>query len=136
MKLLGTLADEVNIWGPDDAPAPSRKQLIYVAGPYSADLLPLRRINIARAELVAMALIHLGYCTHTPHRETAQWEILEHEIEGVSYETWMEVDLATMEFCTGICTVPGWPRSKGARREIDRAMAKDMLMLEAKFLFE
>jgi hypothetical protein len=95
---------------------PSREILIYVAGPYGDALRCNRKINIARAEFVGVALCHLGFTPIIPHKLFEGWEAY-----GWAPRDFYAMDLHILNRCQAICMVVGWQLSKGSQIEFKYA---------------
>ena len=91
---------------------PSRATLVYVAGPVSDLLRCNRKINIARAEFVGLAICHVGFTPVIPHKLFEGWEAYNY-----TNEEFYEMDLHILSRCQAICMVVGWQRSRGAKLE-------------------
>jgi hypothetical protein len=87
--------------------------LMYIAGPYSHPAKSGILANIHRAELAAIECARAGWAVHCPHKNFAGFEIH----KDISYETWLEYDLAVLARCDAILMLDGWASSKGASRE-------------------
>lgn len=44
----------------------------------------------------------------------------------LSYEEYMKLDLTMLEVCDAIYMLPGWANSRGAKRELDRAVELEL----------
>ena len=102
------------------------KKLIYVAGPYSGDVVG----NIERAEEVSIQLIREGFDVITPHKNTAGYE--KYEDGDITYETWMALSLNILSRCDAIYVMSGSKQSKGTQREIEFAKFRNMEILNEK----
>lgn len=91
------------------------KKLLYVAGPYSGDIIN----NIARAEEVSISLIRNGFHVLTPHKNTAGYE--KYEGNGISQETWIEMGINLLSRCDAIYVMINSSKSLGTQREIEFA---------------
>ena len=92
------------------------KDVVYLAGPYSGDVLK----NIQEARKYALHLWIHGYAVICPHMNTAHFDCFE-GMYGLDYETWMGGDFAFIERVDAVFVMPGWESSSGTRREIELA---------------
>lgn len=93
----------------------------YIAGPYSGDIDK----NIERAEKISIELIKKGYSVITPHKNTAYYEKYEKE-EGLSINTWMEMDFNIIQRCDVVFVMENWTESLGVIQEIRYAKTHDI----------
>ena len=93
----------------------TNKKLVYVAGPYRADTEYGVKLNIDRAEAVALKYWKAGYAVFCPHKNSS--------FMGGSCpdETWLEGGLAFLAKCDAIVMVMGWPGSEGSVKEVEFA---------------
>src|SRR3990167_4257601 len=82
---------------------PMSKTLIYVAGPYSAPTKEGIEANIRKAEAVAQSLWKRGVAVICPHLNTAHFEI-----EGVTWEDYLDGDEEMILCCDGVLMLEGW----------------------------
>ena len=59
-----------------------------------------------------------GWAPFTPHKNTADFQ----HIRDIQYPFWMEICLEFVERSDAILMIPGWEKSAGAARELDRAL--------------
>ncbi len=86
-----------------------KQQVIYLSGPMTG--IPSNNyyaFHHAEAELHAVGIQVLNPARHP---------------DGLTYEQYMDIDMAMVRACTGVATLPGWSESKGARAEIAYAAA-------------
>ena len=88
-----------------------KKQLIYIAGPYSKGDVA---VNVNNAIKAADKLVEAGFLAFIPHL-THFWHI----VSPKAWEFWIQLDLACLAFCDGVLRLPG--ESEGADREVRRA---------------
>lgn len=75
-----------------------------------------QHIDVARA--VYLRFVAAGVPMYCPHLEA------DHpDVQAIPYEDWMRYDLAVLEQCDGLLTLPNWEDSKGAIREVSHAIA-------------
>jgi hypothetical protein len=88
-------------------------ELLYLAGPYSGDVVA----NVAAARDAARWVVENRPCWFpvTPHLMTAHMEYL------APREYFLEGTLAVLERCRAVALLPGWHRSEGTLGEITRA---------------
>lgn len=100
-------------------------KVAYIAGPYTGQggvhdaraYLEIER-NIAQARELAAELVELGLGFFCPHMNSAHFEII---TPNVSPDFWYELDLRFLPVCDVVVLLPGWERSPGTRREIEKA---------------
>lgn len=95
---------------------PKYIDLVYVAGPYSADTVEGRSKNIKAAWKAGCQVAALGVYPVVPHMNTAHMDKLQ------SWEWWIDATLELMLRCNAVLMMEGWEKSRGARGE--EAMAK------------
>ena len=90
-------------------------KLVYIAGPYRADSEWEVKMNIDKAEAVALKYWQAGYAVFCPHKNCA--------FMGGSCpdETWLEGGLTILKRCDAIVMMNGWGNSPGACRELELA---------------
>ena len=90
-------------------------KLIYIAGPYRSDTEYGVKLNIDRAEAVALKYWKAGYAVFCPHKNSA--------FMGGSCpdETWLEGGLAILRRCDIIVMMEGWKNSTGSIMEYNLA---------------
>jgi len=91
-------------------------QVIYVAGPYTADTDFKRRENIKKADEVTARLWHMGFYAICPHKITAFYGGLCDE------KVFIEGGLEILRRCDAVVLVEGWEGSGGTIGEIEEAM--------------
>ena len=91
------------------------KKMLYVAGKYSGDI----KKNISNAEEISINLIRNGFHVLTPHKNTSGYE--KYEGDGISYETWICMDLDLLSRCDAIYVMKNSSNSKGVQQEIEFA---------------
>ena len=93
----------------------TNKKLVYIAGPYRADTEYGVKLNIDRAEAVALKYWKAGYAVFCPHKNSS--------FMGGSCpdETWLEGGLAFLEKCDAIVMMEGWKNSTGSIMEYNLA---------------
>lgn len=91
--------------------------LMYIAGPYSHETEAGILDNIDRAARAGLDCCRAGWACHIPHKNFAGF----HVNQDVSYEAWMEKDLAILSKCNALLLIEGWSSSKGASREFQFA---------------
>ena len=91
-------------------------KVVYIAGPYTGFSNLQTKQHIQRAENLAMQVWQLAdCCAICPHLNTAFWDGL------ISWEDFLQGDLAIIERCDALLLVDGWRKSKGTRKEVDHA---------------
>jgi len=96
-------------------------KLIYIAGPYTAEDVYLRRQNILRAERAAREVFRQGYIPVIPHSIGDALETGE-KFKHFKHSDWMQkLCLPLLSRCDGIFLIPGWQESKGATIEFNFA---------------
>jgi len=97
-------------------------QIAYISGKYRSKTPHVMRVNIIRAEAIAMKYWKLGCSVICPHKNTAFMDN-----SDVSDAHFLKADLELIERCVDvIIMVPGWEDSEGAILEhktaIDRGI--------------
>jgi len=97
-------------------------RLVYIAGPYRAKTEYGVKLNIDRAEKVALKFWANGDAVICPHKNTAFFggAVDEHEPAFGSKETksvWLEGDFEMIRRCDAIVMMDGWDKSTGAIEE-------------------
>lgn len=95
---------------------PKYIDLVYVAGPYSADTDEQRNANIRAAWLVGCQVATLGVYPVIPHVNTAHMDKLQEQ------QWWLDATLELMMRCNAVLMMDNWKKSHGAKGE--EAMAK------------
>ena len=89
-------------------------EYVYVAGPYSGDVLHNTRNAVFQADILRSA----GFTPFIPHAMTLPWDLaFPHD-----YEFWLEFDFRWVARCDAVLRLPG--ESAGADREV--RMAKSL----------
>jgi len=95
---------------------PDKPELIYIAGPYSADTDKGIAANISAACAIAQRLALLGKHAICPHLNTGGFHTL-----PIPYEYWMELDANILDRCDALLLMSNWLTSYGTKRELARA---------------
>ena len=95
---------------------PDKPELIYVAGPYSADTEEGIAANISAACAIAQRLALLGKHAICPYLNTGGFHTL-----PIPYEYWMELDANILDRCDALLLMSNWLTSYGTKRELARA---------------
>jgi len=95
------------------------EQVIYIAGPYSQNSNGKTvEENINTAREIAIKLWNSGFVALCPHMNTAGFV----HLTNLANRDFVDGDLLLVEKCDGIVCTPDWHLSKGAIREIARAI--------------
>lgn len=97
--------------------------IYYISGPMTG----LPEFNYPMFEAVASELRGMGYDIVSPHETD---EIQGNEPGSQTWEWYMRHALRGLLTCNAIVMLPGWTRSKGARRELDIALDTGMALLK------
>lgn len=92
-------------------------KVVYIAGKFRARTHWGVVQNVRAAEAVAMEVWSAGAVALCPHLNTANFD------GTLTDEIWLAGTMALLERCDAVMLVPGWPDSKGALAERDRAIA-------------
>ncbi|HYE77969.1 MAG TPA: DUF1937 family protein [bacterium] len=96
----------------------------YVAGPYRDGRGSFFvEQNIRAAEAIAVELWKMGFAVICPHANTRHFD------GSAPDSVWLEGDLEFVRRSDVLVTVPGWPRSVGARNEVNVARLADVPVL-------
>lgn len=93
------------------------KKRIYISGPMTSLTEEQVKTTFFRG---SMEVALLGYYPVSPHKVSGY---------PFEYEEYMQVDLAILGVCEGIYMLRGWEHSSGARRELELAKEKGMLIM-------
>lgn len=93
--------------------------MIYLSGPITARNGRTVEQNINSAVAVYLRFVRAGVPVYCPHFGADR-----EDCQAVPYEAWMAYDLAVIEGCSGLLTLPGWEDSPGAVREVAHAVAR------------
>lgn len=91
---------------------------IYISGAISNTDNYMERF--AEAE---KGLTENGYSAINPAKVNAQLP------EDTSYEDYMKMSFCMLDMCEAIFMLQGWSKSCGANRELEYALAKDMIIM-------
>jgi hypothetical protein len=89
---------------------------VYIAGKFRGPNAWEIEQNIRAAEVVGMEVAKLGAAPVIPHANTRFFH------GTITDDFWLAATMALLERCDAVMLVPGWPDSKGALAEIERAM--------------
>ena len=90
---------------------------VYVCGPYRAPNVHLQKMNIRKAEEVALILWASGWVVICPHKNAEFFE----GAYGMTNEVFLQGDLILLEVCDIVVVLPGWSYSPGTLAEIAKA---------------
>jgi hypothetical protein len=124
-----------------DAKIKYKRELIYLACPYSDASATVRLQRFQQATKAAAALIRRGNFVFSPITMTHPIDL---EIAGLDNtlgsEFWVAFDETFMERCDVFVLLPleGWERSKGVRHEIEffEAAGKPLMILDSDHAFK
>ena len=98
-----------------------KRELIYLACPYSDPSATVRLQRFQQATKAAAALIRRGYFVFSPITMTHPIDlVLAVDGETLGSDFWVRFDEAFMQLCSriSVVTLPGWQKSSGVAREI------------------
>jgi hypothetical protein len=95
-------------------------KVVYVAGPFRGPSAWHVAENVRAAERVAFKVWEAGAAAICPHANTAHFD------GALPDHVWLDGDLALLDRCDALVTVPGWQASTGARAEVARAQARGL----------
>lgn len=95
--------------------APSRMQLVYIAGAYRGSSAWQTEQNIRQAELCGLEVAEMGAMPVIPHTMTRYFD------GTVTHQFWLAGTLELMRRCDALLIVPGWENSAGTKAEIAEA---------------
>lgn len=95
---------------------------IYISGPVTG--VPDYRDNFESAEQRIHKDIDENALVINPVRELG-------ELPELKYEEYMKISLHLLSLCDAIYMLDGWQQSPGANRELDYALANEMLIIKA-----
>ncbi len=100
-----------------------KPQKIYIAGPYTkGDVADNVRVAVFQGNYAAL-LGHYPFIPHLSHF----W----HFLQPHGYEFWIGQDMAWLELCDAILTIPG--ESSGADKEVERAKELGLIIYKSVF---
>lgn len=97
-----------------------RDVFVYISGPMTAKNGHTIEENVATGLRAYLDCLRLGipaFCPHLSGAFPSAWNDL-------NWETWLEYDLAVIDRCTHVLTLPRWEQSAGAIKEVDYARAR------------
>jgi len=100
-------------------------RMIYVAGPYRAKTEARKVENVWHATRVSVRLWELGWAVFSPINNTAYFDVFSSLPDGV----WLKGALRFLEFCDAIIMLRGWEQSNGAKRELEVATERGLMVL-------
>lgn len=95
---------------------------VYISGPMSGR--PSLNIDAFRAARAIFTALHPTLPPIVPHDLTPPRRDGESDISH--YERAMRVDFAAIDICSTIALLPGWEKSSGSRRELQRALDRGL----------
>lgn len=96
-----------------------RDVFVYISGPMTAKYGHTIEENIAAGLRVYLDCLKRGVPAFSPHLSGAfpsAWTAL-------SWDMWLQYDLAVIDRCTHVLAMPRWSQSAGARKEVAYAQA-------------
>lgn len=93
--------------------------MIYLSGPITARHGRTVAQNVDNATAVYLRFVQAGVPVYCPHLGADRADC-----QAVPYEAWMAYDLAVLDGCSGLLTLPGWEDSPGAVREVAHAITR------------
>src|SRR4051812_21540463 len=91
--------------------------MIYLSGPISARHGRTIEQHVDAAREVFLRFVAAGIPAYCPHLEASH-----PSVQAVSYEDWMRYDLAVLDHCSALLTLPNWEDSRGAVIEVAHAI--------------
>lgn len=91
--------------------------MIYLSGPITPKHGRTIEEHIDAAREVYLRFVRAHIPVYCPHLEAAH-----PDVQAVPYEDWITYDLAVLEHCSGVLTLPHWEESAGAVREVAHAI--------------
>ncbi|KAA0888728.1 DUF1937 family protein [Oryzomonas rubra] len=105
------------------------RQIVYVAGPYTAPTREGIQANIDKAEAIGKMLLLQGDTPLIPHRITGHWDA-DPRFSGMTARDWMnDVCLPLLDRCDAIIMCPGWINSPGSLQEHQHAVVTGKLIM-------
>ena len=90
---------------------------VYIAGPYTAGTREGVEENVRWAEAASWWFHQRGYAVHCPHSQSHYIHTRYNIHNMISYEQWLEADIAWINVCDMVAFLPDWGDSNGARME-------------------
>src|SRR5688500_16906862 len=91
--------------------------MIYLSGPITPKHGRTIEQHIDQARAVYLRFVQLAVPVYCPHLEASH-----PDVQAVPYEAWIAYDLAVLEHCSAVLTLPHWEESAGAIREVAHAI--------------
>ena len=104
-----------------------RDVFVYISGPMTAKGGYTIEENIAVGLRVYLDCLRRGipaFCPHLGGAFPSAWA-------DVNWETWLEYDLAVIDRCTHVLTLPRWRESAGALKEVAYATQRGIPVVSA-----
>jgi hypothetical protein len=102
---------------------PSRRHLLYTAGPIRPNSAGSTKQHIAVAVMVTEALRRAGWGVVCPHKNS--WDI-----EGLEVEDYLSEDFEIILRADAVVLLPNWRESDGARREVEFASLRGIDVID------
>lgn len=113
---------------PEEVKKMEAAQVVYLAGPFTANTIEGIQHNIQIAKSVALALWKMGYIVMCPHTNAGGTDWLDSDLPESRI---MFGDIVLMLRCDMVVLLPGWENSKGTQKELVFAHGAGMPVLEA-----
>ena len=100
--------------------------LVYLSGPITPKGMRTAEDNVVQGLAFHIALANEGIPNIAPQLVgmfPSAW--------NVKWTTWIDFDLAILDFCTHVLMLPGWRESRGANMEYDYALTKGIPIFES-----
>lgn len=103
----------------------SNMPVVYVAGPFRAQIAYDIEQNIRAAEALGLEVCRMGGVAVVPH---TQYRFFQGALPD---EFWLEATLELLRRCDAIVLLPTWQKSSGARGEHDEAVRLNLPVFHA-----
>jgi hypothetical protein len=106
---------------PDQWPAGSTTNIIYLACPYTDKDPKVRLSRFELATAAAATLVRRGFIVFSPITMTHPLDVVLAGCDTLGSDFWVQFDRAFMDKCSEIVVlqIEGWDHSSGVRREIE-----------------
>ena len=105
-----------------DPRRPTRRHLLYLAGPISKNVNASQEVNVAGGQAWALRFRGNGWSVVSPHYNSV-------EIPGWTLDDYLAEDFEIIARCDALVLLPGWQDSRGARREVEFASSRGIQVL-------
>ena len=92
-----------------------KQEIIYVAGPYSADDLAMVEANAAKAIYIGLMILKKGHIPFIPHLNFLADQYAQAHDIAMTYQEWMDWDKAFLDKCDALYYIDSSPGTETER---------------------